>query len=80
VGHGLRLGEYELCRSCRHPLSPQDKQSPFYESGVSCARCHGQTSEDKKQSLRERQKQVELAAKRNQLHVGAKHPQKRKQE
>lgn len=80
VGHGLRLGEYELCRSCRHPLVPQDKHSPLYEAGVSCARCHDRTSEDKKQSLRERQKQVELAAKRNQLHVGAKHPPKHKQE
>lgn len=78
VGHGLRLGEYELCRSCRYPLSPEDKQSPLYELGVSCAHCHAQSSDAKKQSVRERQKQVELAASRNQLHVGAKHPIKRK--
>lgn len=78
VGHGLRLGEYELCRSCRHPLGPQDKTSPHYELGVSCAHCNDQTSEEKKLSLRERQKQVELAAQRNQLHIGARQAPKRK--
>jgi UPF0176 protein len=78
VGHGLRLGEYQLCRSCRHPLGPDDRTSPQYELGVSCAHCHDQTTDEKKQSLRERQKQVEIAAARNQLHVGAKHPVKRK--
>lgn len=80
VNHGLNLGAHELCRSCRHPLNPQDRTSPLYELGVSCARCHDQTSPEKKQSLRERQKQVEIAAARNQLHVGAKHPPKRKAE
>jgi len=78
VGHDLRLGEYELCRSCRHPLTPQDKTSPLYELGVSCVHCHDQTSDAKKHSLRERQRQVEIAAARNQLHVGARHPPKRK--
>lgn len=77
VGHGLRLGEYELCRSCRYPLGPEDRQSPHYELGISCAHCHAQTGNEKRQSLRERQRQVDLAAARNQLHVGAKHPPKR---
>ncbi len=80
VGHGLRLGEYELCRSCRTPLGAKDKESPLYALGVSCAHCHAKTSEDKKQGLRERQRQVEMAASRNQLHVGAKHPPKRTKE
>ena len=40
VGHGLAPGHFELCRSCRHPLSSLDKQSPLYEDGVSCPRCH----------------------------------------
>ncbi len=80
VGHGLRLGEYELCRSCRHPLRSEDKKSPLYELGVSCAHCHALTSEEKKQGLRERQRQVEIAASRNQLHVGAQYPSKRRGE
>jgi UPF0176 protein len=72
VGHGLRLGDYELCRSCRHPLGSEDKQSPLFELGVKCAHCHDQSSEEKRRGLRERQRQVEIAAARNQLHVGAK--------
>jgi UPF0176 protein len=78
VGHELRLSNYELCRACRHPLSPQDKQSPQFEPGVSCSRCHSQTSDAKKLSLRERQRQVELATARQKMHVGAVHPPKRK--
>lgn len=80
VGHGLKLGEYQLCRSCRHPLSSDDRASPYFELGVSCARCHDQNSEEKKQSLRERQKQVELAEARQQQHIGARHVRKTKAE
>ncbi|HVY23462.1 MAG TPA: rhodanese-related sulfurtransferase [Steroidobacteraceae bacterium] len=72
VGHGLKLGEHDLCRSCRHPISEEDKQSPRYVEGVSCPRCFDQKSEARKSGLKERQKQMELAKKRNQLHVGAK--------
>ena len=71
VGHGLKLGEHDLCRSCRHPISDEDKQSPHYVEGVSCPRCFDQKSETRKSGLKERQKQMELAKKRNQLHVGA---------
>lgn len=71
VGHGLKLGEHDLCRSCRHPISEEDKQSPRYVEGVSCPRCFDQKSEARKSGLKERQKQMELAKKRNQLHVGA---------
>lgn len=70
VGHGLKLGDYEFCRSCRYPLKPEDKQSPHYELGVSCAHCYDKTSDEKKASLRERQKQVELATQRGEMHVG----------
>jgi UPF0176 protein len=72
VGHGLKLSEYELCRSCRYPLNPADKQSPHFELGVSCAHCHDQSGDEKKHSLRERQRQVELATARGEMHVGAK--------
>ena len=70
VGHGLRPGDFTLCRSCRDPLSAEDRQSPLYELGVSCAHCHGRTSEAQKQGYRERQRQVELAAARHQPHIG----------
>ncbi|NMM09842.1 MAG: rhodanese-related sulfurtransferase [Polaromonas sp.] len=70
VGHGLSAGHYTLCRSCRDPLSDQDRASPLFELGVSCAHCHAATSEQQKQGYRERQRQVELADARQQAHIG----------
>ncbi len=74
VGHGLAEGDFTLCRSCRDPLSAQDRASPLYELGVSCAHCHGQTSEAQKNGYRERQRQVELAEVRHQAHIGVRQP------
>jgi UPF0176 protein len=74
VGHGLVPGPHELCRSCRWPLSAEDKTSPHYVRGVSCAHCHDQRSPEEKARLAERQKQVELAEARGELHVGARMP------
>jgi UPF0176 protein len=71
VGHGLAPGPHELCRSCRWPLSAEDKASPHYVKGVSCAHCHDQRSPEEKARLAERQRQVELAEARGEVHVGA---------
>ncbi len=71
VGHGLAPGPYELCRSCRWPLSAADKASPHYVKGVSCAHCHDQRTPAEKARLAERQRQVELAEARGEVHVGA---------
>jgi UPF0176 protein len=70
VGQGLSAGHYTLCRSCRDPLSEQDRASKLFELGVSCARCHGTTTEPQKRGYRERQRQVELAEARQQGHIG----------
>lgn len=79
VGHGLKPGNYEFCRACRHPLSPEERQSPLFEQGISCPHCHGKVSEEKKRALAERQHQIELAQKRKQVHVGAKfHPKQKR--
>ncbi len=61
VGHGLKPSGDELCHGCRTPLREGDKQSPLYEEGVSCPRCHGTHSAESLASARERQKQVKLA-------------------
>jgi UPF0176 protein len=74
VGHGLDVGSHDLCRSCRWPLSIQDKLSPHYVLGVSCAHCHDQRTPEQKEKLAERQRQVELAEARGEIHVGAKMP------
>lgn len=74
VGQGLTPGQFTLCRSCRDPLSEADRQSPLYELGVSCAHCHASTTEEQKAGYRERQRQVELADKRNAAHIGLRQP------
>ena len=76
VRHGLHVGSHELCRSCRWPLSEEDKRSPHYVLGVSCAHCHDQRSPEQKEKLAERQRQVELAEAQGRMHVGAKMPNK----
>jgi UPF0176 protein len=64
VGQGLVPTTLEMCHGCRMPLGPGDKQSPFYEEGVSCPKCFAGLSEKSKASARERQKQIDLAKKR----------------
>ena len=66
VGHGLVPTELEMCHGCRMPLSTEDKNSTLYEAGVSCPKCFASLSEKSKASARERQKQIDLAKKRNQ--------------
>lgn len=78
VGQNLKQGQYELCRSCREPVGPQDKQSPLYVEGVSCPKCHGQISERKRASLTERHRQIAIAKSRNQSHIGVRQPDKNK--
>ncbi len=70
VGHGLQPGPHQLCRCCREPLQEGAMDSPWYEAGVSCPRCHAQTSETQKNSARERQRQWVLAKSRDQAHIG----------
>lgn len=71
VGHGLGPGHHGLCRACRQPLEDGATESPLYEAGVSCPRCHAHTSDTQKNSARERQRQWELAKARQQVHIGA---------
>ena len=71
VGHGLVPGHHGLCRACRQPLEDGAAESPLYEAGVSCPRCHAHTSNTQKNSARERQRQWELAKTRQQVHIGA---------
>lgn len=69
VGHGLEVGEYELCRACRFPISDEEKASSHYKEGVSCPRCHDRTTKEQKGRFAERQKQIELANQRGDRHL-----------
>lgn len=70
VKHALKQGSYSLCYACRMPLTLDDLTRPEFEKGVSCHLCIEQTDDTRKDSFRERQKQVELAAKRGKHHLG----------
>jgi len=74
VTHGLKDGQAVLCFGCRWPLSDDDLSSPDYEKGVSCQKCNKELSDSKRESLRERQRQVELARRRQETHIGRKMP------
>ena len=74
VGHGLAQGSYGLCRACRRPLSDDDRASPHYLEGVSCAHCIDERDDEQRARYAERQRQEDLARKRGAEHVGAKFP------
>ncbi|WP_420569160.1 rhodanese-related sulfurtransferase [Thalassovita sp.] len=70
VGHGLAEGPHLLCHACRRPILPEDTKRPEYEEGVSCHHCVDETSDADKARFRERQKQIALAKKRGETHLG----------
>ena len=70
VGHGLEEGEAELCRACRMPLTAADRASSLYQPGISCAQCHDERSQGDRARYAERQRQVELAERRGEEHIG----------
>ncbi|NKI17848.1 rhodanese-related sulfurtransferase [Spongiibacter sp. KMU-166] len=80
VKQGLAPGIYELCHGCRHPLHPDERQHPKFEEGVSCHRCYDTLTDDQRKRFRDRQKQIELAAKRNVPHVGAPPPERQRRD
>ena len=72
VKHGLEIGDYDQCYACRMPLSPDELNSPKYTAGICCPHCYDALTEEKKDRLTERQKQVILAKKRGETHIGEK--------
>lgn len=78
VGHGLKVGEYEQCHGCRHPISPEDKASAQFVEGVCCPHCFDALTEEKRTRFAERQKQTELARMRGSAHIGV--TQKKREE
>ncbi len=71
VGHGLEPGPYDLCFACRRPISEDDKSHADFEPGVSCHQCIDEFSDSDRGRFRERQKQIALAKKRGQSHIGS---------
>ena len=74
VGHGLKIGDYVLCPSCRHPVGLEARQSAHYIDGIACPNCFDGISEERKARSAERQKQIKLAEARGEKHLGASFP------
>ncbi|WP_417595522.1 rhodanese-related sulfurtransferase [Parasphingorhabdus sp.] len=70
VGHGLRESDYGQCYACRMPLNAADRASPDYIPGEACPHCIDQRSDEQRARYRERQRQVEQAAKQGRQHLG----------
>jgi UPF0176 protein len=70
VNTDLEQGSFEQCYACRRPLSARQLVSPQYQPGVSCPSCIDEHDEERRGSFRERRRQVELAARRGERHVG----------
>lgn len=70
VDHSLEQGQYDQCFACRFPITESEMQSEHYIKGVSCPRCYEQVSDEKCQSLLERERQIKLAAERGETHIG----------
>lgn len=70
VDKNLEQGDYEQCFACRMPLSKEELQSDNYVRGISCPHCIDSMTAEKYVRVSERQRQVELAEKRQQQHIG----------
>ena len=70
VVHGLAEGDHQLCHACRNPITEEVRLSPLFEEGVSCPSCYNDRTEEDRQRFRDRQKQIDIAKKRGEKHLG----------
>lgn len=70
VNHALEKGQYDACHACRRPITEQDKLRTEYEQGISCHHCVNEYSDKQRQRFRERERQIQLAKKRGEAHLG----------
>lgn len=70
VRHGLAEGSYISCPSCRRPVGPEDRKNPKYAEGVCCPACADEISDERKARSAERHRQILLAEKRGEKHLG----------
>jgi UPF0176 protein len=70
VAPDLGQGSFEQCYACRRPLSAEDMASTAYQPGVRCPHCLNEHDDARRDGFRERRRQVELAARRGELHLG----------
>ena len=70
VGHGLAEGDYDMCRACRTPLTPEETKSADFVPGLQCPHCKDALPEETRARAAERQRQIDLAKTRGEAHLG----------
>jgi UPF0176 protein len=70
VGHGLEIGNLDLCRGCRMPVGDAERASPLFIESVQCPTCAHTRTDDQRLRYAERQKQMDLAEARGEPHLG----------
>lgn len=70
VNHQLEQGSYDQCHACRMPITEEEKQSVYFQPGVSCPHCHDRHSQEQLQRYAERERQMQLARERGENHIG----------
>jgi UPF0176 protein len=70
VIHGLKDGEAKICFGCRWPLRAKDLESEKYEPGVCCPHCADSLDPEKRASLEERNRQIQIARQKKRDHLG----------
>ena len=70
VNHKLEQGAYDQCHACRMPITEQDKESEYYQKGISCHHCYDKHTPDQVKRYAERERQIELAKQRGETHIG----------
>ena len=70
VKHDLTPGSYDMCHACKRPITEEDKKGNAYVPGVSCPHCIDEMTADQRRRFAERQKQINLARKRGEAHMG----------
>lgn len=70
VKHDLSPGSYDMCHACKRPITEEDKLGNAYRPGVSCPHCIDEMTAEQRARFAERQKQINLARKRGEAHMG----------
>jgi UPF0176 protein len=70
VVHGLKDGSAKICFGCRWPLKEEDMKSDKYEPGICCPHCSDSLAPEKRASLEERNRQIQIARQKNRAHLG----------
>ena len=71
VNHDLEKGQYDQCNACRMPITEAEKVSEAFVQGVSCPHCIDTISDKQRQRFEERERQMQLADKRGEAHIGS---------